>query len=126
MHGALVAGQVVALALFRRQLEQAHEHGRHPLAVGDAVALDVRQGLALVELLHEHHGGAEVMQVQREAHGRGVVQRRGGQVDAFAVVAEQLDHRADCGVLADLHLRQGAQDALRPAGGAGAVHHGRA
>ncbi|MCY1301422.1 hypothetical protein D9M70_510330 [compost metagenome] len=73
VHGALVAGQVVALALFGRQLEQAHEHGRHPLAMGDAVALDVRQGLALVELLHEYHGGAEVMHAQREAKGRGMV-----------------------------------------------------
>ncbi|MDT4849157.1 hypothetical protein FQZ97_832680 [compost metagenome] len=42
------------------------------------------------------------------------------------MVAEQLDHRADRCVLADLHLRQGAQDAFRPAGGAGAVHHGGA
>ncbi|MCY1428708.1 hypothetical protein D9M71_446020 [compost metagenome] len=94
--------------------------------MGDAIALDVRQGLALVELLHEHHGGAEVMQVQREAHGRGVIQRRSGQVDGVAVEAEHPDCRADHGVLGDLHLRQGAQDALRPAGGAGAVHHGRA
>ena len=72
---------VVALAHLGRQLEHPHEHGRHPLAVRGAVALDRGQRALGVEPLHHHDRAPELLDQRREAQRRGVVERAGGEVD---------------------------------------------
>lgn len=78
---------VVAAPHRLRQGEQADEHRRHELRVGDMVALDQAEGLRRVEFLHDDAGAALLDCVQGEAVRGGVVQRRRRQVDRAGVEA---------------------------------------
>ena len=119
-----LAAQVVALAHLVGQLEEADEHGRHPLAVGHPVGLDGRQRGLLVELLQHDRGPAEAVHGHAELQRRGVVVRRGRQVDGVLAdpvqVAEALDGQA--GLAQRLVLELEAH-ALGPTGGARRVEH---
>ena len=85
MHDHAQRGHVVAGLHFGREREQAVEHGRHQVGVGDAVALDQPQRLLRVPAVHEHHGdAAQERYGQREGQGGGVVQGAGAQVHVLA------------------------------------------
>jgi hypothetical protein len=85
MHRHLHRRQVVPQANVVGQLEQAHEHRRHPLAVRDAVALDAaaanvrRRSCSITNT-----AAAELDDRHAMAQRRGVVQRRRRQVAASA------------------------------------------
>ena len=79
---ALQRRDVVALADIGRQLEQAHEHRRHDLAVGDPVRSTRRRYSSGVEVLHHHDGRPEADRRHAEAQRSGVVQRGRRQVHA--------------------------------------------
>ena len=114
----------VAQAHFGRELQHAHEHRRHPLAVGDAVALDQRQRLLGVEVLHDHRGAAEAHHRHVEAQRRGVIERRGREVDR--VGTEAVERRRDVEQRrwrVDRLVEQLGLDALRPPGGARGIEH---
>ena len=118
---------VVALAHLGRELEHPHEHGRHPLAVRGAVALDRRQRALGVEPLHHHDGAAERLDQRREAQRRGVVERRGGEVDGLrrrSRRGRRRGSRLSGSSIAPLRHRR--PHALRPPGGARGVEHHRA
>ena len=71
---------------------------------GDLVAIDQRQVLLGVEVLHRDHGRAQRLRSHREAQRRGVVDRRRREVDAVVGSAEQhLQHRrnAEPGVVSN-------------------------
>ena len=116
---------VVAGADVGRQLEQAHEHRRHDLRVGDLVALDELEELGGLEVLHHDDGRPEGVGGHAEAQRGGVVQRGGGEVHRLGGHAEeQLEHRQDRagrglqGLGAELPL-----DALRETSRARRVQH---
>ena len=83
----LERGHVIFGAHLLRHLEHAYEHGGHPLAVRDLVLLDEAQGFFRVEMLHDDHGSAEALHRHRPAQRRGVIKRRGGQVDRIRIHA---------------------------------------
>jgi len=117
--GHAVAGQVVAPAHLFGQLEHAAEHGGNPLAVGDAVALDQRQRGLGVKTLHDHGLPAEFEHAQCVAQRRGVVQRRGRQIDGVLVHAHDAggSQRLGVGLAAQRGGPQGLEHALGPARG---------
>ncbi len=125
MDGDLQARQVVARAHGRVQLEHADEHGRHPLAVGHAVAFDQAQRFLGIELLGKDGGAAAELRVDHVAQRRGVVDRRHGQADGVFVEVEARHRRCAprVGPLGHQALVDGAHHTLGPAGGARAVHH---
>ena len=80
MDDELEARQVVGRPHLGGELQHAHEHRGHELAVGDVVALDLGQALLGVEALHDDDRRADALD-REAAHERGgVVERRGGQV----------------------------------------------
>ena len=117
---------VVALAHLGRELEHPHEHGRHPLAVRGAVALDRRQCALGVEPLHHHDRAPELLDQRREAQRRGVVERAGGEVDRLRGEAVEDGEGAPALGIVDAPLRHRRPYALRPPGGARGVEHHRA
>ena len=76
-----VLEEVAAGARFGRQLEHAHEHGGHPLAMGHPVALDQVESVLGVEPLHHHHRPAEGLHRGHIAQGRGVIERGRREID---------------------------------------------
>ena len=127
MHGDLVAGEVVLRAGLLGQLQHPAEHGRHPLAVGDAVALDVRQRFSGVEAVHDHRCAADRLRAGRERQGRRVVERRRREIaSAFAESedAAQQSGAEQIGV-GDRRSVQRTHDALGATRSAGAVQHRR-
>ena len=124
VEGDLLAAEVVALADLGGQLEQAHEHGRDPLAVGHPVGLDGGQRRLLVEGLHHHGRAPEPVHGHAELQRGGVVAGRGRQVDgvlADPVHPEALD--GETGLTQRLVLER-EPDAFGPPGGARRVEHG--
>ena len=121
----LVRRQVVAVPLGCVELQHAREHRGDPLAVSDAVLLNGLQGLCRVEPRHVDDGAAKGLRGRAEPQRCRVVERRGGEVDGILVESPEhaLQHPQRTRVLRDGRFRQRPQDALRPAGGAGAVQH---
>ena len=122
---ALQGGDVVLVAHVFRQLEHADEMGGHELAVGDLVLLDRRQRGFGIELLHHHHGATDLVHGHRPAQRRGVIERRGREVDRVLVDAighhRQLDE--DIGRIDRRIFGQRDLHPLGAAGGAGGVEH---
>ncbi len=114
----------VASTRLGRQLLHAHEHRRHPLAVGDRVALDQRQRLFGIEVLHDHRGAAEAHHGHVEAQGGCVIQRRGRKVDRVAAQAVQLgrDHHERARRV-DRFVEQFGLHTLGPPRSAGGIEH---
>ncbi len=124
MHGEPLAGQVVGLPHARVELEHAHEHGGHPLAVRDPVALDRGQRPFGVEALHQDDRAAQGVHRLGEAQRRRVVDRRGGQVHGVPVEAVQGDDaRHHRGEFAHGTAGERFADPLGPSGGPGGVQH---
>ena len=123
MDGDAVRGQVVSSPHILRQLQHAHEHRRHPLALGHPVAFDQAQGLLGVEFLRHHHAAAEGLDVEDVVQRGGVIERRRRQVDGRRVDAIAVQFLAQVEAFAGADLEQRPDDALGPAGGAGAVEH---
>ena len=80
---------VVLLSGLLGQLEHAHEHRRHHLAVGDVVVVDERQVLLGVEVLHRHDGGADRVHGEAEPQWGSVVEGSGREVALGVVHPEQ-------------------------------------
>ena len=76
MDDALQRRHVVLGPHLRRQLQQADEHGRHDLGVGDPETLDELEVLLGVEVLHRHNCGADLVHPQAEPQGSSVVEGR--------------------------------------------------
>ncbi len=106
------------------QLEKAHEHGRHELAVRDLVLADERQEFLGVEMLHDHRGAAQPHDAHVEAQRRRVIERRRRQVDRVLVHAVELarDRRQRIVEIDRLRLDH-RQHALGPPGGARRIEH---
>ena len=122
---ALQRRDVVALAHFFRQLQHAHEHGRHQLRLGDLVPFDQLQKFFGVEGFHDDRGAAQRDRHHVEAQGSCVIKRRRRQIDAVGahaahVGAENFQERV--GQL-DRTVLGFALDPLRPAGGARRIQH---
>ena len=116
---------VVARAHLVRQLQHAHEHGRHQLRLRDLVLLDQLQEFLGVEMLHDDGGAAERDRHHVEAQGSRVIERRRRQIDAVGrhaahVGAENLQERIRH---VDRVAFECLLDALGPAGGAGRIQH---
>ena len=116
---------VVARAHLVRQLQHAHEHGRHQLRLRDLVFLDQLQKFLGVEMLHDDGGAAERDRHHVEAQGSGVIERRRRQIDAVGrhaahVGAQDLEKRIRH---VDRIALEILLDALRPPGGAGRIQH---
>ena len=118
------AGDVEGPAGLFRQLEHAHEHGGHPLGMGDPVVLDQFEGPFGVEALHHHHRPAEGLHGDHVGQGGGVVEGRRRQVDGVGAEFVAVCLLSQGEGLGGAHLRQGAQYALGTARGARAVEHG--
>ena len=122
---AFQRGDVVALAHFFRQLQHAHEHGRHQLRLGDLVLLDQLQEFLGVEVFHDDGGAAERDRHHVEAQGSGVIERRRRQIDAVGihpahVGAENFQERIR---QLDRMVIRRPLDALGAAGGARRIQH---
>ena len=90
MDRALERRHVVLRAHLVRQLEEAHEHGRHDLGVRDPVLRDQRQEFLGVEILHDHRGAAQPHDAHVEAQRSGMIERRRRQIDRVLVDAVEL------------------------------------
>ena len=116
---------VVARAHLVRQLQHAHEHGRHQLRLRDLVFLDQLQKFLGVEMLHDDGGAAERDRHHVEAQGSGVIERRRRQIDAVGrhaahVGAENSEKRVRH---IDRIVFELLLDALGPPGGARRIQH---
>jgi hypothetical protein len=111
-----------------RQFQQALEHRRHPLAVGDAFALQQVQRQRGVEARHHVHRAAGGRDRQRKAQRSRVVQRRRRQVTQVrSGQVEVLDQVTGKGRRAlEVGRQQRPPHALGRAGGARRVEHQRA
>ena len=119
---------VVARADLLGQLQHPDEHRRDPLAVRDPVPLDRGQRGLRLEPLHHDDRAADRLDRGGEPQRRGVVERRGGEVDGVGVEPVHPPEHGDVEItgLVDLALRERRADPLRTAGGAGGVQHVRA
>ena len=122
---AFQRGDVVARAHLVRQLQHAHEHGRHQLRLRDLVLLDELEEILGVKMLHDDRGAAEHDRHHVEAQRSRVIERRRRQIDALrdscrTCRAEHAQERdsARRSLAFELPL-----DALGPAGGAGRIQH---
>ena len=86
---ALQRRHVVLRAGLLGQLEHAHEHRRHDLAVGDVILVDEAEVLLGIEVLHRHDRGPDAMSRQAEAKGSCVVEGCRGEITLRVVHAEQ-------------------------------------
>ena len=103
--------------------------GRHELRGGDLLVLDRAQRVLGVEAAHHDRGRADPLHRRREADRRGVVERRGRQVDVVLADPEeggQADHAGQHRRVSRGDARQRAPHALGLAGGARRVEHDRA
>ena len=124
MHRHLKRRHVVVGPDLRWQFQQTHEHGRHPLAVGDALSFDQSQRLLGIKAGHHPHGAAQLDHRHAVPQRRGMVQRCGRQVATISSIAkqglQQVDqHRA----LACGRLRHRPFDALGFARRARRIQH---
>jgi hypothetical protein len=123
----LEARHVVAVADLLGQPEEAGEHRRHELDVGDPVALDEPQAPLGVEALHHHDRGPEPVGRERaEQRGRVVEGSREQEDLSRADSPLGLAHgdlHGGCGRVAHRRAGEGLADALGSAGGAGGVEH---
>ena len=116
---------VIARAHFIRQLQHAHEHGRHQLRLRDLVFLDQLQKFLGVKMLHDDGGAAERDRHHVEAQGSGVIERRRRQIDAVGrhaahVGAENSEKRVRH---IDRIVFEGLLDALGASGRARRIKH---
>ncbi len=89
MDRALHRRHVVFRARFGRQLQHAHEHGRHPLAAARPVFLDESERLFRIEMLHHHDRAAQAVDRHAIAQRRRMIERRGREIDRVLVEPEQ-------------------------------------
>ena len=85
---AFEAGDIVLPAHILGQFEHPDKVRRHELAVGDLVFLDRGQRHFGIELLHHHHGPAQLLDGHTPAQRRGVIERSGGQIDRIGLDPE--------------------------------------
>ena len=125
MNGAFQRRDVVARAHLVRQLQHAHEHGRHQLRLRGLVFLDEFQKFLSVEMLHDDGGAAERDRHHVEAERCRVIQRRRRQVDAVGRHAAHVgaENSQECVRYVDRIAFEILLDALRPSGGAGRIQH---
>ena len=106
------------------ELEHAHEHRRHQLAVGDAIFFDHRQIGFRVEAFHHHHGAAKAMHCHAVAQRGSVIERRRRQI--HHVRRELIKHGDEIGqrvTAIERPFGQRPAHALGPAGGAAGIEH---
>ncbi len=116
--------KVIARAHRLGQLQHAREHGRHELAVGDAVDLDEFEIPLGVEVLHDDGGAAHADRQVDGGLGRRVVERGGRQVDHALAVLPELDQEIEQRkVLHRRLLGERPQDALGTPRRARGVEH---
>ena len=124
---ALVAGQVVAGAKFGIELEHPDEMRGHPLAVGHAVLLDRGEREFGIEFLHHHHGAAQALRGGAPAKRRGMIERRGGEIDHAAVCRHARPHDCQSDQRIDgldvLIRRRRRLHPFGPSGRAGGIEH---
>ena len=122
----LVARQVVAGLLLWRKPQQTDEHGRHPLAAIDSVALDGRQGGGGIELRHDDDRATERLGGDGEHCRGGVIDRCRREEHRLLVESPQLGMGGVVViVIGDLRAAQGVLDPFWLARGARAVEHER-
>ena len=122
---ALQRRDVVARAHLVRQLQHAHEHGRHQLRLRGLVFLDQLQKFLGVEMLHDDGGAAERDRHHVEAQGSRVIERRRRQIDAVRrhaahVGAQNFEKRVR---RIDRIVFECLLDAFGTPGGAGRIQH---
>ena len=124
MHRHLHGGQIKPRPGRRIQLEHAHKHGGHPLAVANAQALDGLQRQQRVKALHDRDRATHLDHGHAVAQRRSMVERRGGEVVAVGVVAKQRRQQFhQHGALTRRCFGQRPQHALGPPGGARGIQH---
>ena len=95
--------------------------------MGDPVALDQFQAVRGVEPLHDHAGRAARHRGHVVAQRRGVIERRGRQIDHVAVQADRVGEHGERRLMgAERHALERPLDRLGPPGGAGRIEHVRA
>ncbi len=116
--------QVVARPDLRRQLQQAHEHGRHHLGDAHAIALNGGQEGLRLELAHQDGHAPQPLHAEAPDQRGGVVERRGGKIDGVLGQAPARGQtvRERVGSLDRTAGERQAQP-LGPPGGAGGVGH---
>ncbi len=119
--GAAMRRQVMSGTDIAGQRQQAKEHGRHPLAVGDAIGRDGFEGGLGRELWHHDHGTAGFQRAHGEAQRGSVIQRRGREIGGGLVEAEIVAHPVARRLRRGDGSEQRLLDALGLAGGAGGV-----
>ena len=125
----LQRGEVVLPADLLRQLQQAHEHGRHHLDVRDAVFFDEPQQVFRIEAGLQNDVRADADGEAAIGVGGRVVHWAGDDRDDLlrpGIEDIEPEHRADRQGAGERLLRGGgrAADALGPAGGAAGIDHG--
>ena len=88
MEGETVRGCMVAVAHVLGQAQQALEHGRHPLRMGDTLGHHRVQRSLGVELLQADRAATRRRYGQHGTQRRGVVQRAGEQVARAGIELE--------------------------------------
>ncbi len=119
---------VVAVPHLLGQLEQAVEHGRDHVGVGDLVALDALEGALRGPPVHQHDGVAHVQRHRRPVVDRGVVGGCLGDLHVVVVGHGPEEHEQaprPCGGLVGMGVAQPPAHPLGPAGGARGVEHER-
>ena len=81
VHDAAQRGGVVARALGFGKQQQPAELRRNHMRVGDAVLLDVGQGLLRLPSVHQYHRVTEMERGSGESQDGGVVERRPAEVN---------------------------------------------
>ena len=119
--------QIVAALHLVRQPQQPHEHGRHHVHVGDAMARDQLQHVFGIEARFEHDFAAAAERQHAVGVRRRMVHRPVHQDDLVVVRLDAIGDAADPrrGRLL-FRLHRLAAHALGQAGGAGRVEHRRA
>jgi hypothetical protein len=119
-------GEVVALLDVVRQPQQAHEHGRHHMHMGDAVAHDQLQHVFGIEARFEHDGAAVTERQHAVGIRRRMIHRAVHQDDLIFLWLKAIGDGADAFGRTELfRLHRLAAHALRHAGRARGIEHRR-
>ena len=95
MHDEAQRGQVVAALHLVRQPQQAHEHRRHHVHVGDAMTLDQLQQVLGIEARFEHDGAAAAERQHAVGVRRRMIHRAVHQDDLVLVRLDAIGDAAD-------------------------------
>ena len=125
MDRALQGRDVVTPAHIVRQLQHAHEHGRHQLRLRDLVFLHQSQEVLGVEMLHDDRGAAKHDRHHVEAQRRRVIERRRRQINALGIHAAHVgaEHAQELIRRLDRIAFKVLLDALGPPGRTGRIQH---